>query len=1224
MPKLPLSESGLKLKKLLGERIVFLDGAMGTLVQREKLPESEFRRGIPESNALPQLGNNDILNLTRPDVIAKINRAYYEAGSDIVTTGTFGANLLVQSEYGNGEDLVRRMNARAVEIAREEAGKASAKFGGKPLFVAGSIGPMNKSASISSDVEDPAARAVDFDSLVAAYTPQMEALHGAGADLFLIETSFDTLNVKAAIYAYLALCEKWGERPPIGISMTVSDASGRILSGQTIAAFYASVRHADPLFVGLNCALGADKMRPYVEEFDRVAECFTHCYPNAGLPNPFSESGYDESPEETASKLAAYAREGLVNVLGGCCGTTPEHIKAIVRECGKFAPRRPRPRRRELVLAGLEPFSMPERGAPFAFVGERTNVMGSLAFRKMIKEGRFPDALAVARGQVENGANLIDVNFDEGMLDSAACMRRFLCLAGSEPEIARVGTMIDSSDWGTIVAGLKCVQGKPVVNSISLKAGEGEFLAHAAEIRRFGAAAVVMAFDEEGQATTLERRVGICRRAYRLLVEKAGFDPEDIIFDANVLTVATGMPEHNSYGADFIEAVRRIKASCPYARTSAGVSNISFALRGNNAVREAMHSVFLYHARAAGLDMGIVNAGMLAPYDGIEPGLRRAVEDVILNSDPGAAERLLEIAGEYKKDASGARREHSDWESLSWNERLLRIFVKGEEDRAEEVAMHFYGELKDALAVIEKPLMSAMRRVGELFGEGKMFLPQVVKSARVMKRAVAALDPYMPRGAAAAGPKVVLATVKGDVHDIGKNIVSVVLSCNGFRVEDLGVMVEPERIVEAARDAAIVGLSGLITPSLDEMARAVQMLEREGLRVPVMVGGAATSDLHAAVKLAPLYSGTVVRVEDAGLSAGVCASLASAASKRLFGAEVAARYGKIRAEFERDSAERAKKGRLLPYAEAVSKGLKCVFADVERMPELGAWTVSADFKTLEMPWHMYLRTWNVGGAKLPGDGGKSDGLEGFFKDTFDMLGRIGEIARPKIRYAVYAAESEGDDVALFDGSGRVETLRFMRSQMPDSRGNCLCLSDYFPPAGSGGRSFIGMYVATVGRETEDFCRRLGDSGDSYAYMTARTICDMAAEALSSRAQSELFSPIFEAAFPSHGGGCGCPACAAAAPRNRAGIRPAVGYPSYPDHSEKAKFGRLLGSVETVGVGFTENFMMTPVSSVCAVWIPNPAAKYFTAEIGFDQLGEYARRKGVDPEKILKYLSIKPR
>lgn len=1219
MSNIPLSESGRKLKKLLQTRAVFLDGAMGTLVQREKLSEADFRRGLPEleSNEISQLGNNDILNLTRPDIIAKINRAYYNAGSDIVTTGTFGANLLVQSEYGNGEDLVRRMNARAVEIAKAEAAEASARLGGKELFVAGSIGPMNKSASISADVEDPAARAVDFDELVAAYTPQMESLYSAGVDVFLVETAFDTLNVKATLYAYLSLCQKWGERPPIGISMTVSDASGRILSGQTIEAFYASIRHAEPLFVGLNCALGADKMRPYVEVFDRIAECYTHCYPNAGMPNPFSESGYDETPEMTASKLSEYAREGLVNIFGGCCGTTPKHIEEIVRACSGFAPRKPRERSHALALSGLEPFVLPEKNAPFAFVGERTNVMGSAAFRKMIKEGRFSDALSVARGQVENGANIIDVNFDEGMLDSPACMKRFLNLVGSEPEISRVPIMIDSSDWNTIVAGLKCVQGKPIVNSISLKNGEGEFLKCAGEIKKFGAAAVVMAFDEQGQATTLDRRVEICVRAYGILVEKAGFNPEDIIFDANVLTVATGMAEHDSYGADFIEAVRRIKAKCPYARTSAGVSNISFAFRGNNPVREAMHSVFLYHARNAGLDMGIVNAGMLAPYDEIDPKLRKAVEDVVLNTDPEASERLLEIAGEYKGDTT-KHREQSDWDSLPWNERLMRIFIKGEEDKAEEVAMHFYGELGNPLEVIEKPLMSAMRKVGELFGEGKMFLPQVVKSARVMKRAVAVLEPYMPKGAAASGPKVVVATVKGDVHDIGKNIVSVVLSCNGFRVEDLGVMVEPERIVEAARGADIVGLSGLITPSLDEMARVVQMLEREGLKVPVMVGGATTSDLHAAVKLAPLYSGTVVRVEDAGLSAGVCASLTSAATKKLFEAEVSARYGKIRAEFEEKSAE-SKKAKLFPYTEAVTKKFECEFPELENMPKFEVKTAGADFSKLEMPWYMYLRAWKVGGAKIPEDLGKSNGLDGFFKDTFKMLEKLAGIARPKIRYAVYGARPAGDDVELYDASGFVEKLCFMRSQRPDSDGKCLCLADYVAPSGS----FIGMYIATVGREAEEFCSKLKESGDEYSYMTARTICDMAAEALSEYAGNRILAPLAEAAFKRHSADCGCPACKTSGHVKLSAVRPAVGYPAYPDHSEKAKFKKLLDSVNSIGVDFTENFMMTPVSSVCAVWIPNPRAKYFSAEIGYDQLEAYARRKGSTPDSILKYLSVKP-
>ena len=1221
-----MTESGRALRELLEKRTVFLDGAMGTLIQREKLDESQFRLGLPEleGNKIEQLGNNDILNLTRPDIIAKINRAYYEAGADIVTAGTFGANLLVQSEYGVGEDLVRRMNAAAVEIARAEADRASAKLGGKRLFVAGSIGPMNKSASISSDVNDPAARAVDFDTLVAAYTPQFESLYEAGVDIFLIETSFDTINVKAAIYVYLTLCEKWGERPPLGVSMTVSDASGRILSGQTIEAFYASIRHAEPLFVGLNCALGADKMRPYVETFARIAECYTHCYPNAGLPNPFSESGYDETPEDTASKLEAYAREGLVNIFGGCCGTTPKHIAAIVEACKNYPPRKPRERSRALMLSGLEPFSLPEGKAPFAFVGERTNVMGSLAFRKMIKEGRFSDALSVARGQVENGANLIDVNFDEGLLDSAACMKRFLNLAGAEPEISRVGFMIDSSDWATVVAGLKCVQGKSIVNSISLKVGEAEFLKHAAEIRKFGAATVVMAFDEQGQATTLERRVEVCKRAYNLLVEN-GFPPEDIIFDANVLTVATGMAEHNSYGADFIEAVRRIKADCPYARTSAGVSNISFALRGNNVVREAMHSVFLYYAREAGLDMGIVNAGVLAAYDEIEPRLRRAVEDVILNTDAGATERLLEIAGDYKKDAAAkSAQQHSDWDSLSWDDRLMRIFLKGEEDKAEEVALHFYGELKNPLDVIEKPLMSAMRRVGELFGEGKMFLPQVVKSARVMKRAVAALDPFMSKDAASSGPKVVMATVKGDVHDIGKNIVCTVLACNGFRVEDLGVMVEPEKIVEAARDAAVVGLSGLITPSLDEMARVLEMLEREGLKVPVMLGGATTSDLHTAVKLAPLYSGTVVRVEDAGVSAGVCSSLTSSSAK-LFEAEVAAKYGKIRAEFEaKKRAESAVK--LLPYADAIAKSAKCDFADLPPLPESDSETLEVPFAELEMPWYMYLRVWNLSGAKLPGDGGKSNGLEGFFADTFDMLEKIGKIARPKIVYGIYNARSTGEDIELESGGGVLETLRFMRSQTPDSRGECLSLADFLPPKQSGKNGFVGLYIATVGREAEDFCLSLKAEGDDYGYVMARAICDMSAEALSEYAGRKIFAPVFAKVAEHHGADCHCPACehAARAASKNVGVRAAVGYGSYPDHSEKAKFARLLGARESVGVELTENYMMTPVSSVCAIWIPNPSAKYFTAEIGFDQLETYAARTGKSVDETLKYLSVKPR
>lgn len=1226
MLNLPFTESGERLLSLLKERPVFLDGAMGTLIQREKLPESEFRKGLPELENNPNqlFGNNDLLNLTRPDVIASVNRRYYEAGSDIVTTGTFASNVIAQAEYGISTDLIRRINIAAVEIAKAEAKKASAKFGGKDLFVAGSIGPMNKSASISADVNDPAARTVTFDELASAYKFQMDALWDAGVDVFLIETAFDTLNVKAAIYAYMTICQERKMRIPLGVSMTVSDASGRILSGQTIEAFYASIRHAHPLFVGLNCALGADKMRPYVETFNRIAECYTHCYPNAGLPNPFSASGYDELPEDTATKLEVFAKEGLVNIFGGCCGTTPEHIKAIVEKCGKYSPRKPKANANALTLSGLETFTLADENALFAFVGERTNVMGSIAFRKMIREGRFEDALSVARGQIENGANLIDINFDEGMLDSSACMTRFMNLIGADPEIARVPIMIDSSKFDTILAGLKCAQGKCVVNSISLKEGEEVFLAHASEIAKFGAAVIVMAFDEEGQATTLERRIAICVRAYKLLVEKAGWSPEDIIFDANVLTVATGMAEHNSYGADFIEAVRQIKKLCPKARTSAGVSNISFALRGNNAVREAMHSVFLYHASKAGLDMGIVNAGMLAPYDDIEPRLREAVEAVILNTSADATENLLAIAENYKATTT-SHESHDDWDNLSWEDKLMRIFLKGEEEKATEVALHYYNELGNALEVIEKPLMSAMRKVGELFGAGKMFLPQVVKSARVMKKSVAALEPYIQRDEGAKGPKVVIATVKGDVHDIGKNIVSVVLACNGFNVVDLGVMVEPERIVEAAKDAAALGLSGLITPSLDEMEHVLRLLEREGLTLPVMVGGATTSDLHTAVKLAPIYSGTVVRMEDAGATAGVCASLTmSEESKKLFEIETAAKYGKLRSEFEsKQSNEKAKK--LLSYKEAIENKANATFAEFSKMPSESICTQNVEFSDIKLAWHQYLQAWDLSGNKIPEDKGKSNGLEDFFKDTLAMLERIAKVARPKIRYGIYSAASVGDDISLFKDGVEVKRLNLMRSQVADSNGDCLCLADWVSPLKNGKpNSFVGLYAATVGSEAEEFCKALKTSEGDYAYIMAQTLCDMIAEGLSSYAEEKIFAPLLSSAV-GHSDTCTCPACMRmqSSTSHKNGVRVAIGYPSYPDHSEKLKVANLLSLKESIGITLTENFMMTPKASVCAIWVPNPSAKYFTAEITSEQIVEYAKRKGVKVDEVEKYLSVKP-
>ena len=1197
--------------------MVFLDGGMGTLIQRFGLKEADYRAGCPELENSPAelLGNNDLLNISRPDIIEKIHFDYYAAGSDIVTTNTFALTRIAQAEYGISEELIAELNKRAVALARSAADKAAAATGRNraEMFVAGSIGPMNKSASIACDVDDPSARAVSFDELAGAYSAQMQAMFEAGADLFLLETSIDTLNVKAAIYAYLNLIERWGVRVPIAASMTVSDASGRILSGQTIEAFYASIRHAEPLFVGLNCSLGAEKMRPHIEAFDRIAECYTHCYPNAGMPNPLSEYGYDQTPADTARYLAEYAREGLLNVAGGCCGTTPAHIEAVVKACKNFAPRKPRPRSRALSLAGLEAFSLPEGRAPFVFVGERTNVMGSPAFRKMIKEGRFSDALAVARSQVDNGANLIDVNFDEGMLDSPACMKKFLFLLGADPEISRVPIMIDSSDWNTIAAGLRCLQGKGVVNSISLKEGEEKFIERARELRKFGAAAIVMAFDERGQAATLERRVEVCRRAYKLLVERADFPPEDIIFDANVLTIATGMPEHNSYGIDFINAVRIIKESCPYARASAGVSNISFSLRGNNAVREAMHSVFLYHARKAGLDMGIVNAGMLAPYDDIDPRLKSAVEAVVLNSAPDATEKLLAIAEDFKKDAGKKAAAQSDFDSLSWDEKLAAAFIKGLDDKAEELALHYYRELGSAIAVIEKPLMGAMSKVGELFGEGKMFLPQVVKSARVMKRAVAALTPYMAASGERKGAKIVIATVKGDVHDIGKNIVRVVLSCNGYNVVDLGVMVEPEAILEAAKDADLVGLSGLITPSLDEMANVLRLFEREGLRVPVLVGGATTSRLHTAVKLAPEYSGIVERVGDASLMSGVCASLLGGSKKSRM-LEILAEQQKLRDDFSaRQNSAAARK--ILPFEEAQKRAHRHILSRRREPPFEGAKTIDVPAEELErlMPWHIFFRTWGVKGKSL-NDSSDSPEMREFFADAAEAFELLKKTARPKIRAGIFAARSDGESIAVYCGGAEVERLFFVRDQQPDENGECLSAADFVAAMDSPEEDFIGAYFATMGSEADALAARFAAEGDDYRAMLVRALSDCAAEALSEFARREVFKMR-------HASGCGCPSCGGGGQSPNAGICVACGYPMFPDHSQKAKLERLLSAKSEIGVELTSSFMMRPASSVAAVWIANPEAKYLTPKVSRGQIEAVARLSGVPAENLEKYISI---
>ncbi len=1200
MSEIKFSASGEKLNALLENRIVFLDGGMGTLIQRQGLTEADYHKGCAEleNSASELLGNNDLLNIARPEIIEKIHLDYYLAGADIVTTNSFALTNIAQADYGISDSLIATLNVEAVKIAKRAASKA-AKMLGKSvdsLFVAGSIGPMNKAASIACDVEDPSVRAVTFDELANAYSTQMQSMFEAGVDLFLLETSIDTLNVKAAIYAYLNLIEKWGVRVPISISMTVSDASGRILSGQTIEAFYASIRHAKPLFVGLNCSLGAEKMRPYIEMFDRVAECFTHCYPNAGMPNPLSDFGYDQMPADTAKYLSAYAKDGLLNVLGGCCGTTPAHIKAVVEACKDFKPRIPRERSKSMILSGLEPYKIVEGQAPFVFVGERANVMGSPAFRKMIKENRFGDALSVARNQVENGANLIDVNFDESMLDSPACMKKFLNLVGADPEIARVPIMIDSSDWGTILAGLKCVQGKGVVNSISLKEGEEKFIAHAKELKKFGAAAVVMAFDENGQASTLESRIAVCRRAYKLLVEVADFPAEDIIFDANVLTVATGMSEHDSYGIDFINAVREIKKTCPLARTSAGVSNVSFALRGNNPVREAMHSVFLYHARLAGLDMGIVNAGMLATYDDIVPKLRSAVEAVILNTSSDATEKLLSIAESFKGEGSKKVEHNLNWEAMPWQDKLTTAFVKGLDDKAEEVALHFYEELKSPIAVIEGPLMGAMKNIGELFGAGKMFLPQVVKSARVMKKAVAALEPFMESGSQSKGAKVVIATVKGDVHDIGKNIVSVVLSCNGFNVVDLGVMVEPEKILEAAKDADLVGLSGLITPSLEEMANVISLFEKNGIRVPVLVGGATTSKLHTAVKLAPLYSGLVERVGDASLMSGVCANLLGA-SKKAYKLEILENQQKLRDEFESKQVTRSAE-KILSYSEAVEKSYKRGNPKRIQAPFEGKKTLSVDIEKFAqfMPYHQFFRTWGVK-AKNFSDADVSPELAEFLADCREVFAKIKEIAKPKVRVGIFKARSSGESICLFDGDVQLESLCFVRNQIPDSNGECLCMSDFVDASGS---DFVGMYVATMGAEAAKLVAEYRESNDDYRAIIASSLCDCCAEALSEYVRCEVF-----------GNGA------------KTGICVACGYSSFPDHSQKAKFEKLLSIKDEIGVELTSSFMMIPSASVASVWIANDNAKFIEGVITREQLKAMAQKANLSEGELEKFLSVKP-
>jgi len=1203
----------------LDERILVLDGAMGTMIQSYDLAEEEFRGRRLAAHPRPLKGDNDLLSLTRPDVIEQIHRAYFEAGADIAETNTFTATAIAQADYGTAH-LVREMNVAAARLARRVADEFTAATPGRPRFVAGILGPTNRTASLSPDVNDPGFRNVDFDALVAAYDAQAEALLEGGVDLLMVETVFDTLNAKAALFAVADLLVRRGLEVPLMVSATITDLSGRTLSGQTVEAFWNSVRHAPLLSIGLNCALGPKELRPHVEELSRIAEVRTSCHPNAGLPNAFG--GYDEGPEAMAAALGEFAASGFLNVVGGCCGTTPAHIAAIAAAVDGVPPRvRPAPPPFTR-LAGLEPLTIgPD--TLFVNVGERTNVTGSAKFAELVKRGDYDAAVAVAREQVENGAQLIDVNMDEALLDSVAAMRRFLTLAAAEPDISRVPVMIDSSRWEVIEAGLKCLQGKGVVNSISLKEGEAAFLERARLVRRHGAAVVVMAFDEQGQADTYERRVAILTRAYRLLTEQIGFPPEDVIVDPNVFPVGTGMAEHAAYAIDYLRACRTIKETLPRALVSGGVSNLSFSFRGNAGVRRAMHSAFLFHARQAGMDLGIVNPGQLTVYDDIAPDLLAAVEDVLFARRDDATERLIALA-ERAAGAPAAAAQARAWRTWPVERRLSHALVEGVTEHVEEDVEEARAARGRAIEVIEGPLMDGMNVVGDLFGAGKMFLPQVVKSARVMKRAVAYLVPFIERERAAGGGAphsngtIVLATVKGDVHDIGKNIVAVVLRCNGYEVVDLGVMVPAAAILETARriGADAVGLSGLITPSLEEMTHAAREMEREGFAVPLLIGGATTSKLHTAIRIEPAYHGPTVHVPDASRSVGVVASLLRRDKREAFTAAVRAEY----AELRRAHGERRAEERLVSLAAARRNRLALPWsaytAPQPRAPGVHAFD---DYPLADLveaiDWTPFFAAWEIPG-KYPDifdDPRKGVEARKLFDDAQRLLASIVAGGRLRARGVIglFPANSVGDDdIEVYADPGRVRVLtvvHHLRQQMerPPGRPN-LCLADFVAPRDSGVPDWIGAFAVTAGEGVEPLCAEFERRHDDYGAILVKALADRLAEAfaerLHERVRRECWAYASDEALD-HGD---------LIAERYVGIRPAPGYPACPDHTEKAALFALLDATARTGIALTESFAMWPAASVSGWYFAHPRAAYFgLGRIGRDQAADYARRKGMD-------------
>lgn len=1210
------------LKKALNQRILILDGAMGTMIQRYALNEKEYRGERFADWPVDLKGNNDLLSITQPDIIREIHHAYLGAGADIIETNSFNSTVISMADY-QMESLSDEINEAAAKLARECADEWTRKTPEKPRYVAGILGPTNRTASISPDVNDPAYRNVSYDSLVEAYRSSVRALVRGGADIIMIETIFDTLNAKAAIYAVETEFEALGIKLPVMLSGTITDASGRTLTGQTTEAFYNSMRHIRPISFGLNCALGPAELRQYVAELSRIADCYVSTHPNAGLPNAFG--GYDLDAANMAGYISEWAQSGLLNIVGGCCGTTPDHIRAIAQAVADIPPRVIPDRPVACRLAGLEPLTIDENSL-FVNVGERTNITGSARFKRLIKEGNYQEALDIARNQVENGAQIIDINMDEGMLDSQAAMVRFLNMISGEPDIARVPIMIDSSKWEVIEAGLKCIQGKGIVNSISLKEGEAAFIDHAKKVLRYGAAVIVMAFDETGQADTRQRKTEICQRAYRILTEQVGFPPEDIIFDPNIFAVATGIPEHNNYAVDFIEACKDIKATLPHALISGGVSNVSFSFRGNDPVREAIHAVFLYYAIRNGMDMGIVNAGQLAIYDDLPAALRDAVEDVILNRREDATDRLLALAEEYRgSKGENDQPQLAEWRGWDVEKRLEYALVKGITEFIVEDTEAARLRADSPIEVIEGPLMNGMNVVGDLFSEGKMFLPQVVKSARVMKQAVAYLEPYIQaaKTSGSSAGKVLLATVKGDVHDIGKNIVGVVLQCNNYEIIDLGVMVPCETILRTAIEEKvdIIGLSGLITPSLDEMVHVAKEMERQGFSLPLLIGGATTSKAHTAVKIEPNYSGPVTYVQNASRTVGVVAALLSDKQRDEFVARTRKEYEVVRDQYAR----RQPRSAPVTLAQARANAFAADWDNYTppRPAFTGVKTVTAPISVLRryIDWTPFFMTWSLAGKypRILEDDVVGEEARRLFKEAnamLDELDRTGALT-PRGVAGIFPANRIGDDIAVYRDESREEVLLYschlrQQTQKKDDFPNA-CLADFVAPPGI--PDYLGAFAVTGGLEEDTLAAQFDAAHDDYNKIMVKALADRLAEGFAEYLHEQVRKTIWGYSPDENLDNDSL------IRENYQGIRPAPGYPACPEHTEKSKIWELLDVERHTGMRLTESYAMWPGASVSGWYFSHPQSRYFAvAQIQRDQIEDYAARKGMPVKELERWLA----